>query len=141
MLTSHIKFSNMVINKHFKRQKISQQPIVVETYKPSANAPFTSIDEALCHAHYFRIESFNYKVGDCHFDTIHVLLHCHYTLRYLHNGCIDHFLNSFHNHFHIASSSYDTDLHPKLLVRLHNFHEKYISIKNEAFIHINQQQW
>lgn len=83
-----------------------------------------SIDEALHRAHCFQIDSLNYKVGDCLFDTMHVLLHCRYTANQLRNGLVDHFLHRLHNGCTTAKSSFELDLHPTMLKDLHNIHDK-----------------
>ena len=81
----------MFLSNSCKIGHIPNNPITVETYRPHDQSKIISIDEALDELHFFCIETFNFKVGDCLFDTIHFLLHGQYTPNELRNGLVDNF--------------------------------------------------
>ena len=97
----------------------SKNPIIVDAYKSKDTSQNKSIDDALYNVHFFRINSFNFHIGDCLFDTIQVLLHCHYTSIEIGNGLVENFLDSFHHGSDVASTSFQHELHPTLLYDFH----------------------
>ena len=103
-----------------------QTPIIVETYmlsKLTSQQHILLIDQALGNHHCFYINSFNYIVGDCLLDTIHVLLHGHYIVDELHNGLVRYFMESLYNGCAISLRWLQHELHPSILYDLYNVHD------------------
>jgi hypothetical protein len=92
--------------------------------RPYDQSNIISIDEALEKVQCFPINTFHFKVGDCLFDTVHVLLHGQYMPNELRNGIVNHFLDSLHNDCVEALYSYENELHPSMLYDLHRIQDK-----------------
>ena len=116
-----------MLQKNFSNpSQTSKDPIMVDTYRSPHQSKTISIDASLDRVHCFQINSFNFKVGDCLFDTIHFLLHGQYTPNELRNGLLNHFLHSLHNGSVEAIHYSQHELHPSILYDLHNIYDKKI---------------
>jgi hypothetical protein len=82
-----------------------------------------NIDHVFYRNGLFRFDAFSYTLGDCLFDSFHVLLHFRYSSIELKNGLIDHLFVCLDNKDIEALKSYQFDLGSNFLYKLHGIHE------------------
>ena len=100
--------------------ELEQHVIHAENYEPTNRALIQlPIDKILASNNMFRLKSFAYNVGDCLFDSFHILFHMRYSSMEIRNGIIDHFLYCLQNNDPKALFSYSYELDSQTLYELH----------------------